>query len=113
MIIFQIGTHIGLGGQCGGTGYNGSTTCVSNLACYDQNFNYSWCEISCQAEWSCLSTIFFSNNTINVIKNSSTIITIPNTTSTSTLTTNLAIITTTTIASNLTTIPIISSKYFR
>jgi len=50
---YLIGTQIGIGGQCGGTGYNGSTTCVSNLSCYVQNSKYSWCDISCPQYWQC------------------------------------------------------------
>ena len=41
------GTEIGLGGQCGGGGYNGSTTCVSGLTCYIANSEYSGCHPSC------------------------------------------------------------------
>jgi len=47
------GTQIGLGGQCGGTGYNGSITCVFGLTCYIENSRYSQCLQSCPQYWQC------------------------------------------------------------
>ena len=49
----QKGTQIGIGGQCGGLGYNGSTTCVSNLTCYMVNLGLFQCSTSCQQYWQC------------------------------------------------------------
>ena len=45
--------QIGLGGQCGGKGYNSSTTCASGLTCYIKNSEYSFCNNSCPLYWQC------------------------------------------------------------
>ena len=48
------GTKIGIYGQCGGNGYNGSTTCVSGLTCYIANSGKSACYQSCPIYyWRC------------------------------------------------------------
>ena len=47
------GNQIGLGGQCGGKDYNGSTTCASGLTCYIQNSEFSACSSSCPQYWQC------------------------------------------------------------
>jgi hypothetical protein len=52
-ILILKGTQIGLGGQCGGIGYNGSTTCVSGLTCFVRDLQYSMCDLSCQVGWFC------------------------------------------------------------
>ena len=39
--------------QCGGEGYDGPTTCVSNLTCYVQNSAYSLCLKNCPKYWQC------------------------------------------------------------
>jgi len=49
----QIGTQIGLYGNCGGKGYNLSTTCVSGLKCYMINIGLFQCAPSCQQYWQC------------------------------------------------------------
>ena len=55
-ILILKGTQIGLGGQCGGIGYNGSTTCVSGLTCYIAHFGFSGCHQSCpDYYWRCQS----------------------------------------------------------
>jgi len=47
-------TQIGLGGQCGGIGYNGSTTCVSGLTCFIAHSGFSGCYQSCPVYyWRC------------------------------------------------------------
>ena len=46
-------TQIGLGGQCGGINYNGSTTCVTGLTCFVRDFQYSMCDLNCQVGWLC------------------------------------------------------------
>jgi hypothetical protein len=47
------GTQVGRWEQCGYIGYNGSTSCVSNLTCYSQNSKLSYCDISCPQYWQC------------------------------------------------------------
>jgi hypothetical protein len=51
--IIQIGTQIGLEGQCGGINYNGSTTCVTGLTCYVKNSRFSGCIQNCPKYWEC------------------------------------------------------------
>jgi hypothetical protein len=46
-------TQLGIYEQCGGKGYNGSTTCVSGLTCYVQYSGYSACDIRCPQYWQC------------------------------------------------------------
>lgn len=55
-IYFIKGTQTGRWDQCGGIGYNGSTTCVSGLTCYLRDIQYSMCDISCPAGWLCSTT---------------------------------------------------------
>ena len=45
--------QIGLGGQCGGKGYNISTTCASGLTCYMVNSELFQCSSNCQKYWQC------------------------------------------------------------
>ncbi len=58
--------QVGLRGQCGGIGYNGSTDCVSGLTCFVQNTQYSMCEINCQAGWLCSTTTLTTNSIITI-----------------------------------------------
>ena len=51
--VLKKGTQIGLYGQCGGKGYNGSTTCLSGLTCFMQNSRSSQCSLSCPQYWQC------------------------------------------------------------
>jgi len=44
---------MGLWEQCGGKGYNGSTTCASGLKCYMVNIGLFQCSLSCQQYWQC------------------------------------------------------------
>ena len=52
-ILLYIGTQLGRYDQCGGKGYNGSTTCVSGLTCYMVNSDLFQCSPSCQKYWQC------------------------------------------------------------
>jgi len=72
---FSKGTQIGLGGQCGGIGYNGSTSCLSGLTCFVRDLQYSYCDISCQAGWLCSTT-----NIVNSSLASSSLLTTTSTT---------------------------------
>jgi hypothetical protein len=53
-LITIISSSISLYGQCGGVGYVGSTDCVANTTCYENNLYYSQCLTSCPgSNWLC------------------------------------------------------------